>query len=292
MHIVVPFMSGTDIDILARALAPWLSVAWGQAVLVDNRPGASGNLGSAQVARAADDGQTLLMAFNSLVINPAIHANMGYDPLRDLAPVGLCTTCAFLLVANADARIRSVDQLVQLARARPDELNYASSGIGSAQHMAMALFEQQAGISMTHIPFSATTGAITALLSGEVALMFLAVHVANALARSGRLVVLATAGAQRSALAPAVPTLEELGYPGVEADLWYGLLVPRGTSRDIVTQIDADMTNALDRAEVKKAIALQGMEAAAGSPEEMSELMRRDEARWAAVARHAGFNTG
>jgi tripartite-type tricarboxylate transporter receptor subunit TctC len=289
VHIVVPFTPGTGMDILARTLGPHLSTAWGQPIVVDNRPGASGNLGAGLVAKATPDGHTLLMGVNTLIINPALYKNMSYDPLRDLAPIGLCATGSFLLVASSASNIKSVDQLVKMARARPGSLDYASPGIATPHHMAMELFKLQAGISITHIPFSGTTGAVTALLAGDVPLMFLPVHVAIAQMKTGRLVVLAAAGAHRSALAPDVPTLAELGYKGVEADLWYGMLAPSGTPRDIVTRIAADMTHALELPEVKNALAVQGMEVAPSSPEEMAALMQRDAARWAAVVTQAGI---
>jgi tripartite-type tricarboxylate transporter receptor subunit TctC len=155
--------------------------------------------------------------------------------------------------------------------------------------MAMELFKLRARVSITHIPFSGTTGAVNAVLSGDVPLMFLPVHVALAQMKGGRLVVLAAAGAHRSALAPDVPTLDELGYTGVNADLWYGMLAPAGTSRDIVTKVDADMTRVLEMPEVKSALQIQGMEVAPGSPEEMAALMQRDEARWATVVKQAGI---
>jgi tripartite-type tricarboxylate transporter receptor subunit TctC len=289
VHIVVPFTPGTGMDILARTLGPRLSIAWGQPIVVDNRPGASGNLGAGQVAKAAPDGHTLLMGVNTLIINPALYTNMSYDPLQDLAPIGLCATGSFLLVASAASGIRSVDQLVKMARARPGSLDYASPGIATPHHMAMELFKLQAKISLTHIPFSGTAGAVTAVLAGDVPLMFLPVHVALAQVKSGRLVVLAAAGAQRSSFAPEVPTLDELGYKGVEADLWYGMLAPAGTSRDIITRVNADMTHVLEMPEVKSALGVQGMEVAPGSPEAMAELMQRDAARWATVVKQAGI---
>ena len=289
VRIVVPFTPGTGMDILARTLGPHLSTAWGQAIVVDNRPGASGNLGTAAVAKAAPDGLTLLMGVNTLIINPALYTNMGYDPLKDLAPIGLCTTGSFLLVASAASGIRSLDELVKRARARPGSLDYASPGIATPHHMAMELFKLQAGVSITHIPFSGTAGAVSALLSGDVALMFLPVHVAMAQVKGGRLVALAAGGAHRSGQAPEVPTLAELGFKGTEADLWYGMLAPAGTPAEIIRRINADMRNALALPEVSSALVLQGMEIAPSSPEEMAELMRRDGQRWAAVVKRAGI---
>jgi len=289
VRIVVPFTPGTGMDILARTLAPHLQADWGQSIVVENRPGASGNLGAAFVAKARPDGLTLLMGVNTLIINPALYSNMAYDPLKDFAPIGLCATGSFLLVASAGSNIRSVDELVKQARAHPGALDYASPGIATPHHMAMELFKLQAGISITHIPFSGTSGAVSALLAGNVPLMFMPVHVALAQVQGGRLVILAAAGAQRSSLAPNVPTLSELGYKGAEADLWYGMLAPAATPPDIAAKIHADMTRALGVAEVKTALASQGMEVAPSSPEAMAALMRKDAARWAAVVNQAGI---
>jgi len=289
VRIIVPFTPGTGMDILARTLAPHFQAAWGQAIVVENRPGASGNLGANAVAKAAPDGLTLLMGVNTLVINPALYDNMGYDPLKDLAPIGLCATGSFLLVASAAAKIRSVDELVREARARPGKLDYASPGIATPHHMAMELFKLEAKVSITHIPFSGTAGAVNAVLAGDVPLMFLPVHVAMAQVKGGRLVVLAAAGNRRSTLAHDVPTLAELGYPGVLAELWYGMLAPAATPREIVARVHDDMTKALGLAEVKSALAAQGMEVAPSSPDEMAALMRRDAARWAAVVKRQGI---
>jgi tripartite-type tricarboxylate transporter receptor subunit TctC len=211
VRIVVPFTPGTGMDILARTLAPHLQQVWGQPIVVDNRPGASGNLGAGAVAKSPPDGLTLLMGVNTLIINPALYTNMTYDPLKDLTPIGLCATGSFLLVASAASGLRSVEQLLAAARAKPGSIDYASPGVGTPHFMAMELFKLQAKVSLTHIPFSGTAGAVNAVLAGDVPLMFLPVHVAMAQVKGNRLVVLAAAGANRSALAPDVPTLAELG---------------------------------------------------------------------------------
>jgi len=289
VRIVVPFTPGTGMDILARTLAPHLQQAWGQPIVVDNRPGASGNLGAGTVAKSPPDGLTLLMGVNTLIINPALYSNMSYDPLKDLAPLGLAATGSFLLVAGAASKLKSVDDVVKAARARPGALDYASPGIATPHHMAMELFKLQARVSITHIPFSGTAGAVNAVLSGDVPLMFLPVHVAMAQVKGGRLVALAAAGDKRSSFAPDVPTLAELGFKGVEADLWYGMLAPAGTPAEIVARINADMRKALALPEVKTALSAQGMEIVPSSPEEMGALMRKDAARWAAVVKQAGI---
>lgn len=289
VRIVVPFTPGTGMDILARTLAPHLGAAWGQAIVVDNRPGASGNLGAAAVAKAPPDGLTLLMGVNTLVINPALYANMTYDPLRDLAPIGLCATGTFLLVASSASKLRSVDDLVKAARARPGALDYASPGIATPHHVGMELFKLQAKVRITHIPYSGSAGAINAVLAGDIPVMFLPVHTVLAQVKAGRLVVLAAASEKRSTLAPDVPTLAELGYQGVEADLWYGMLAPAGTPREVIVKVNADMVKALALPEVKSALAAQGMEVTPSSPEQMAALMRRDAARWAGVVKQAGI---
>jgi tripartite-type tricarboxylate transporter receptor subunit TctC len=289
VRIIVPYTPGTGMDILARTLSPHLSAAWGQPIVVDNRPGASGNLGAGAVAKAPPDGLTLLMGVNTLIINPSLYSNMNYDPLKDLAAVGLCTTGSFLLVASSSANIKSVAQLVQMARAKPGSVDYASPGVATPHMMAMELFKLQAKISLTHIPFSGTAGAVNAVLAGDVPLMFLPVHVAMAQVKSGRLVALAAGGAHRSSLAPEVPTLGELGFKGVEADLWYGMLAPAGTPAELIKKINADMVKALALPEVKNALTVQGMEIAPSSPDEMTALMRRDAQRWANVIKQAGI---
>ena len=289
VRIVVPYTPGTGMDILARTLGPHLQAAWGQAIVVENRPGASGNLGAGAVAKSPPDGLTLLMGVNTLIINPALYANMSYDPLKDLAPLGLTATGSFLLVASSAAKLTSVDDLVKAARAKPGALDYASPGIATPHHMAMELFKLQARVSITHIPFSGTAGAVNAVLSGDVPLMFLPVHVAMAQVKGGRLVALAAAGDKRSSFAPDVPTLAELGFKGVEADLWYGMLAPAGTPAEIVARINADMRKALALPEVKTALSAQGMEIGPSSPEEMAALMKKDAARWAAVVKQAGI---
>ena len=289
VRIVVPYTPGTGMDILARTLGPHLQAAWGQTIVVENRPGASGNLGAGAVAKSPPDGLTLLMGVNTLIINPALYSNMSYDPLKDLAPLGLAATGSFLLVAGAASKLKSVDDVVKAARARPGALDYASPGIATPHHMAMELFKLQARVSITHIPFSGTAGAVNAVLSGDVPLMILPVHVAMAQVKGGRLVVLAAAVDRRSTLAPDVPTLAELGYPNVEADLWYGMLAPAGTPAEIVARINADMRKALALPEVKTALSAQGMEIVPSSPEEMGALMRKDAARWMAVVKQQGI---
>ncbi len=288
VRIVVPFTPGTGIDILARTLGPKLSQAWGQPVVIENKPGASGNIGADQAAKARD-GHTLLMGVNTLVINPALYPNLSYDVNRDFVPVGLAATGAFLLVANAKSGIDSAAKLVTQAKAKPGALSYASPGVATPHHMAMELFKQRAGFFALHIPFSGTAPAVQQVVGGEIPVMFLPVHVALPQIKGGRLVALAAAGNKRAPLAPDVPTLTELGFAAVEADLWFGMLAPSSTPAAVVQKINADMQRALDAPEVKTALASQGLEVVKSTGAEMTALMQRDTARWAALVKTQGI---
>ena len=289
VKIVVPFSPGTGMDILARTLGPKLSEMWGQPVVVENKPGASGNLGAYQAAKAAPDGYTLLMGASTLIINTTLYKNMQYNPLTDLAPVGLAANASMLLVANPKTGITTVRELIAQAKERPNAFNYGSPGIATPHHMAIELFKLRAGISIAHIPFSATGPAVTQLLGGEVPLMFLPVHVAIAQVKAGKLNALATGGANRSPLAPEVPTLAELGLRDSDTDVWYALWAPAGTPAAIVNRINADMLKVLGTPEVRALLAQQGMEVLTSSPEELRERMRSDAVRWAQVVSTAGI---
>jgi tripartite-type tricarboxylate transporter receptor subunit TctC len=289
VKVIVPFSPGTGMDILARTLGPKLTEMWGQPVVVDNRPGASGNLGGAMAAKASPDGYTLLMGAATLVINKALSQSMQYDPMTDLAPVGLAANASLLLVAHPKTGITTVAQLISQAREKPGAFNYASPGIATPHHLAMELFKLRAGISITHIPFSSTGPAVTQLLGGEVPLMFLPVHVALTYVKAGKLNALATGGANRSPLAPDVPTLSELGLRDADTDVWYALWAPAGTPPALLARIDADMQRALASADVRATLSQQGLEILTSSPEQLRDRMTLDLARWTQVIRSAGI---
>src|SRR3954468_13295346 len=253
--IVVPFSPGTGMDILARTVQPKLAQAWHQPVVIENKPGASGNLGAHQVAKAAPDGYTLMMGASTLVINTALYANMPYDPLTDLAPIGLAANASLLLVANPNTGFRTAAELIAKAKANPGKYVYGSPGIATPHHLAMELFRNRAGIDLVHVPFSATGPAVTQLLGGEVPLMFLPVHVAIGHVQAGRLNALAMGGARRSPLAPDVPTLGELGLRDADTDIWYALWAPARTPPDVVARINADLRAALSQPEVRETLA-------------------------------------
>jgi tripartite-type tricarboxylate transporter receptor subunit TctC len=289
VKVIVPFSPGTGMDILARTLGPKLAEMWGQPVVVENKPGASGNLGAYQAAKSVPDGYTLVMGASTLIINTTLYTNMQYNPITDLAPVGLAANASMLLVANPKIGITSARELIARAKEHPGVLVYGSPGIATPHHMAMELFKVRAGIDLVHIPFSATGPALTQLLGGEVPLMFLPVHVAITHVKAGKLNALATGGARRSPLAPDVPTLAELGLRDADTDVWYALWAPAGTPAAIVNRIDADMQKVLATAEVREVLAKQGMEVLTSSPEELRDKMKSEQARWAQVVSTAGI---
>ncbi|MGZ5101556.1 MAG: Bug family tripartite tricarboxylate transporter substrate binding protein [Usitatibacter sp.] len=289
VKVIVPFSPGTGMDILAHTLGPKLSQMWGQPVVVENRPGASGNLGAALAAKSPPDGYTLLMGASTLIINKALNQAIQYDPMTDFAPVGLAANASLLLVANPKTGITTVAQLISQAREKPGALNYASPGIATPHHLAMELFKLRAEISLTNIPFSATGPALAQLLGGEVPLMFLPVHVAQAHVKAGKLNALAMGGANRSPLLPDVPTLAELGLRDADTDIWYALWAPANTPAALLARIDADMQRALAAADVRATLAQQGLEILTGTPEQLRDRMTQDLERWTLVVRSAGI---
>jgi len=289
VRIVVPFSPGTGMDILARTLQPKLARMWHQPVIVENKPGASGNVGANLVAKAAPDGYMLVMGASTLVINTALYTNLPYDPLTDLAPIGLAANASLLLVAHPATGLRTAQDLIDAAKANPGKLNYGSPGIATPHHLAMELFKNRAGIDIVHVPFSATGPAVTQLLGGEVPLMFLPVHVAIGHVQAGRLNALAMGGAHRSPLAPDVPTLGELGLRDADTDIWYALWAPAHTPEPVVAKIDADLQRALAMPDVRETLSKQGMEVLTSTPAQLASRMKSEAARWSHIVKAAGI---
>jgi tripartite-type tricarboxylate transporter receptor subunit TctC len=289
VKIIVPFSPGTGMDILARTIGPKLSEMWHEAVVVENKPGASGNLGAYQGAKSPPDGYTLVMGASTLIINTALYRNMQYDPLTELEPIGLAANASLLLVAHPKLGIASVQELIAKAKENPGHYVYGSPGIATPHHMAMELFKNRAGVDIVHIPFSATGPAVTQLLGGEVPLMFLPVHVAIAHVKAGKLVALAAGGAKRSPLAPDVPTLGELGLRDADTDIWYALWAPAQTPAPIVAKIDADMQRALAMPDVRDALTKQGMTVLTSTPAELRARMDAEAVRWAQIVKAANI---
>ena len=287
IKVIVGYTPGTGNDIIARAVGQKLSERLGQPVIVENKPGASGNIGSELVARAKPDGHTLMVAPATLVMVPSLYQSLPFDTVKDFAPVSLAALGQLLLCVTPAAGIDSVAQLVKVAKESPGKLNYASPGIGTPHHLAMELFKNVTGASITHVPYKGTAGAITDLLGGQVTAMFVPIHVALPHVRAGKLKALAIGSPKRHATAPDVPTLAEVGVPGVDADIWYGFLAPAGTPREIVARLNGELKAILAIPEIRQSFATQGLDPVASSPEEFAALIERDIPRWAKVVREA-----
>jgi tripartite-type tricarboxylate transporter receptor subunit TctC len=288
--IVVPYTPGTGIDILARLLGEELQKRWGQPVVVENKPGASGNIGTQQVARAAPDGHTLLMAANTFVMNASLFKSLPYDPQTSFAPIAEVATGSIALVVHPSLAATNVRELIADAKARPGQINYASPGRGTPQHMTMELFKLTAGVSLTHVPYSGSAGAVRDLVGGHVGAMFLPLHTALPLVADKQIRLLAVGGNTRSALAPDTPTLEEQGVAGFDVDLWYALLGPAGMPPEMVARYNTEINDILKLPAVRDALANQGLLARGGTAARLAEMMASDQPRWAKVVKDAGIS--
>lgn len=289
LRLIVPFTPGTGIDLIARQIGPKLSERLGRPVVVDNRAGASGNLGTEAVVRAPADGGTLLVTVNTLVMNRALYPRLAFDAVKDLEPVSLTSWGQLLLVTSKASGITSVPDLLSRARARPGALNYASPGAGTPHHLAMELLKNQSKVFLTHIPYRGTAPALTDLLGGQVDLAFMPIHVALQHVKAGKLNALGISSDKPHPLLPEVPPLRSLNLGQLEVDMWYGVLAPAGTPRAVVERLNAELKGILALPEVKAAFETQGMSPAHSSAEDFRRLIARDAERWAAVVKAQGI---
>ena len=283
IKLIVPFTPGTGIDLIARQVGPKLAERLGRPVIIDNRAGASGNLGTEAVVRAAPDGTTLLVTVNTLVMNRALYPNLPFDPVRDLDPVTLTSWGQLLLVASPKSGITSGQDLIARAKARPGALNYGSPGNGTPHHLAMELVKNQAQIFITHIPYRGTGPAVTDLLGGQIDVMFLPIHVALQHVKAGNLRALAISSDKPHPLLPDVPPLRELNLGNLDVDMWYGVLAPKGTPKSLVDRLNSELKSILALPDVRTAFETQGMTPAHSSAQEFAALIERDAARWSQV---------
>ncbi len=286
IRLVVPFTPGGSSDILARALAPRLALALGRNVIIDNRPGAGGSLGAAEVARAAPDGQTLLMGhIGTLAVNPALYPRLAYDPIKSFTPVAWVARVPNVLVVRAASPWKTLSDFVQSARARPGQLTYSSGGNGSAAHIGFEYLKLRTKIFVLHIPYRGTAPSINDLLAGQVDATFTGTPAVLPHVRSGRLRALAVGSAGRIDALPDVPTIAEAGYPGFEADQWYGVVAPAGTPAALVVRLNAEINKALALPDVARQLAAEGAVPAPATPEDFARLIAREIPRWAEVVR-------
>lgn len=288
VRLIVGFAPGGGVDINARMLAPKLSEYLGQQVVVENVPGAGTNIANERVARSAPDGYTLLINTAAVAINMSLYRNLPFDTLRDFAPVSVFSESPNVLVVNAKLAAQNVKELVAMARSAPGKLNYSSAGVGTTQHLAAELFKLRTGTFIVHIPYKGTAPSMTALIAGEVDLSFANIPSIQGHLKSGRLRALAATAARRDPQLPEVPTMKEAGVEGVEVVVWYGVLAPAGTPREIVQKLADGVQRATHDPEVRRRMLEQGADPVGSTPEQFSKLLREEVARWAEVVKISG----
>jgi len=288
VRVVVGFTPGGGVDINARMLAPKLSEYFGQPFVVENRPGAGTNIANELVAKSPPDGYTLLCTTAALAINMSLYSKLPFDALRDFAPISVFSESPNVLVVNAKLPVHNVSDLVALARKSPGRLNYSSAGVGTTQHLSAELFKLLTKTFIVHIPYKGTAPSLTGLIAGEVDLSFANIPAIHAHVKSGRLKALATTGAKRDPQLPDVPTMREAGVDGLVVTVWYGLLAPAGTPREIVQALAAATARATQDAGLRKRMLEQGADPVGSTPEEFSKLLHDEVARWAKVVKVSG----
>ncbi len=290
IKLVVPYPPGGGTDTIARPLAKLLATELGQSVIVDNRGGAGGNLGMEFVARSPADGYTLLLALTpQLAVNISLFDKLSYDPRRDFAPISLLAEGPYLLVVHPSLKVNSVAELIALAKAKPGELNYATSGNGSGGHMAAELFTSMAGIQMTHTPYKGGGQALNDVLSGHVQVLFAPPVSASQHVKNGRLLALGITGTKASASLPHVPTLNDAGVPGYDSSVWYGLLAPAGTPKDIVAKLNVAALKVLHQPDFHALLVSNGIDPIGSSPSELSLYITKEITKWSKVIKSAGI---
>ena len=291
IRIILPLSAGGSADTIARMVGDTFANAFGQPVVVDNRPGASGIIGMDLVAKATPDGYTLLVASGAnLTVNPALHGSkLPFDVERDLIPITQIASQTFVAHVSPASPVKSINDLIAHARAKPGALNYASAGTGSTAHLMAALFESTAGVKMTHVPYKGAPQGRTAVMAREVDVMFDGLLASLPLMKAGRLRSLGVTSAKRSLVAPDIPTIAEAGVPGYGADAWYALLAPRETPPAVVTKLSTTLAKALDAPEVRDKFLSQGAEPVGGTPQQLRGFLKAEMAQWGKVIREAGI---
>lgn len=286
LRLIVPFTPGGSTDILARALAPKLGAALGMNVIIDNKPGAGGSLGAAEAAKAEPDGNTLLMGhIGTLAVNPSMYPRLPYDPLKSFVPVAGVARVPNVLVVPAGSAARSFKDFIERARAQPGKFTYSSGGNGSAAHITFEVLKLRSKVFMLHIPYRGTAPSVTDLIAGQVDATFTGAPAVLPHIKSGRLRALAVSSPQRIAALPEVPTVAESGYPGFEADQWYGVVAPAGTPAAVVARLNAEINKALVLPEVAQQLAVEGAVPMPGTPQAFGQLIAREIPRWAEVVK-------
>ena len=289
VRLIVPFAPGGGADLISRLISQRMPDLLGRQVVVENRAGGASNIGSEAVARAAPDGYTLLLGSLSTSVNASLFPKLSFNVLKDFEPVSLLATVPLMVVVHPSSPAQSIADLIATAKARPGALNYASGGLGSANHVAGELFKSMAGVQITHVPYKGGGPALADLLGGHVGLLISTVTSTHDLVKNGRLRALATTGTRRSIVAPELPTVAEAGLPGYAVEAWYGVLAPAGTPRAIVERLSGDLARVLQSAEGREALRAQGAEAVGNTPEEFARYLRAEVDKWAKMVKAQGL---
>ncbi len=290
VRVITPFTAGSAIDTLARVLGQKMGDGWGQQVVIDNRIGANGIIGTEAAAKAPPDGYTIHLGnISTLAVNPHLYLKLPYDALRDFVPITLAATIPVVLVVHPSLPVKSVKELIALAKARPGQLNYASGGTGSAQHLPMEMLRVESGINIVHVPYKGLGPAFSDVLGGQVPMMFTGVSNVVPHMKTGRLRVLAIGSPKRSLTLPDVPTVAEAGVAGFDFDSWTGYLAPAGTPKEIIVKLHADITRTLGLPEVKDKLTTLGFDLAGGTPDAFATLIKNDIARFGKLIKAAGI---
>ncbi len=288
IQLVVTVPPGGAADIVARIIGQKLSDALGQPVVINNRAGAGGTTAAAQVAKAAPDGYTLLATASTLTINPSLYANLTYNPIKDFAPITPIATTPLVLVVHPSLSVRSVRELIALAKAKPTQILYGSPGNGSTPHLAAEMFNTMAGVKLMHVPYKGVTGAFSDLLGGQISLMFPGAPIALPQVKAGKLRALGTTGAKRTPAAPELPTIAEAGLPGYEVSVWYGILAPAGTPAAVINRLNTEIVRIVQLRDINERWAALGAEPSHSAPEQFAAFLKKDLGKWAKVVRDSG----
>ncbi|MBI3067606.1 MAG: tripartite tricarboxylate transporter substrate binding protein [Betaproteobacteria bacterium] len=289
IRLIVPFPPGGTTDVVARVIAQKLTENWSQQVVVDNRPGAGGIIGTELAAKAPADGYTLLLgSITTHAVNPSLYKKLPFDPLRDFAPVSLAVSTPQVLVVHPSVAAKSVKELIALAKAKPGQLNYASAGTGTSPHLTFELFKSMAGVNLVHVPYKGTGPAITDLIGGQVQTMITGVVALYPHIKAGKLRALGATSAKRVAALPDVPTIAESGVPGFDVASWFGVFAPAGTPKPIVTRVNAEIVKILAAPDLRQKLTAQGADPATNTPEQFAAYVKSELARWGKVVQATG----
>jgi tripartite-type tricarboxylate transporter receptor subunit TctC len=289
IKIIVPYAAGGPSDLFARAVGQLLTDAWSQPVVIDNRPGASGNVGIAIAARSPADGYTLNTVSIAFAVSPAMDSKLGYDPVKDLAPISLLATVNNVLVVHPALPVKSVKELIAFAAARPGQVTFASGGAGGGQHLAGELFASMANLKLTHVPYKGSAPGLVALIGGETMIGFTDMLITLPHIKSGKLRALAVTGDRRSAMVSDLPTMAEAGLPGYSVYAWFGLLAPAATPADIVTRISSEIQKGFKAPQIHERFAAMGADPVGNTPEQFAAFLKTEMAKWAKLVKAAGI---